>query len=258
MRYTSRTEAERIGQAGAYWEETSDSYRCRGMSSFWINCEKDDTAFTPHLMRDGFWESWILTWFSNHVNPGDNFYDVGANVGFYTLWAATHGCRVVAFEPNPKVAKLLYRSVQENGFDFRVDLEQVALSDDHGTVDLWIPEKHSGAASIAATGPGEIVQVQTWRLDDIYLSSGRTVLKIDAEGAEPQIWAGMQENWVQGNCIAVMEWQKDRYDARAFSDDLYDKAEVSIIDTNGNDYLISQDDLVNRSSLEMIVLRSKK
>ena len=43
--------------------------------------------------------------------------DIGANVGFHTLHMASSGMNVIAFEPSPDTASLLYKSIHENGFN---------------------------------------------------------------------------------------------------------------------------------------------
>lgn len=261
MRYYSRDEVERIGRAGLRWEDRGASYLCRVLSSFWLYCERDDMAFTPWMKTDGFWESWITVWFSQNTNPGDYFYDVGANVGYYTMWAAAHGCKVVSFEPNPQCAARIEWAVEDNGFS-NVNIEGVALSDQTAEVVLWIPAGHSGGASIAGptSANGEMVNVLSYPLDDLYavVTDGRVMMKIDAEGAEPQIWAGMQKQWNVGNTTVVLEYQKDRYDAEAFLDDLYEKADVSVITGDGYDRPAVREELLRTSGLEMLVLRSKK
>lgn len=259
MRYYSRDEVERIGRAGVRCEDRGASYLCRVLSSFWLYCERDDTAFTPWMRSDGFWESWITLWFSQNVNPGDTFLDVGANVGYYSMWAAAHGCKVIAFEPNPECAARIRWAAADNGFD--IEIEEVALSDDQGEAVLWIPTGHSGGASIAGptSGNGEMVNVPKWPLDDIHrIERGQVVMKIDAEGAEPEIWAGMQEQWSFGNTTVVLEWQKDRYDAESFLNNLYANAEVTMIGHDGKEKAAGSEFLLNTSGIEMLVLRSKK
>jgi hypothetical protein len=69
--------------------------------------ESEDMAFVLHLLR-----------------PGDVFYDVGANVGSYTLLAATAGARVHAFEPSPPTAARLRRNVALNALEERVQVHE--------------------------------------------------------------------------------------------------------------------------------------
>jgi FkbM family methyltransferase len=61
---------------------------------------------------------------------GDVFWDIGANVGIYALYAAAHrDIRVLAFEPAAGNYFLLNRSIELNGLDARVQAYCVAFSD---------------------------------------------------------------------------------------------------------------------------------
>jgi FkbM family methyltransferase len=61
----------------------------------------------------------------------DVFWDIGANVGIYSLYAAANrGIRVLAFEPAAGNYFLLNRSIELNGVDDRVQAYCVAFSDD--------------------------------------------------------------------------------------------------------------------------------
>jgi len=60
------------------------------------------------------------------------FVDVGAYVGFYTVLAARHGWRVVAFEPNPISLVLLRYNIALHGVGDRVVIVGKAAGDVHG------------------------------------------------------------------------------------------------------------------------------
>ena len=56
---------------------------------------------------------------AEHLRPGMVFYDLGANLGLFTLLAArlvTAAGKVFSFEPDPKNAASLRRNIQRNGF----------------------------------------------------------------------------------------------------------------------------------------------
>jgi FkbM family methyltransferase len=60
------------------------------------------------------------------------FVDVGAYVGFYTVFAARHGWRVVAFEPNPINVILLKYNISLHGVGDRAIIVSKATGDAHG------------------------------------------------------------------------------------------------------------------------------
>ncbi len=56
---------------------------------------------------------------AEHLRPGMVFYDLGANLGLFTLLAArlvTATGKVFSFEPDPKNSAALRRNIQRNGF----------------------------------------------------------------------------------------------------------------------------------------------
>jgi len=60
------------------------------------------------------------------------FVDVGAYVGFYTVLAARHGWKVVAFEPNPINVILLRYNIALHGVGDRAVIVSKAVGDVHG------------------------------------------------------------------------------------------------------------------------------
>ena len=69
---------------------------------------------------------------SRGVPKGSRFVDVGANLGYFSLAAASLGYSVVSFEPMSRNARKLARSVARNGFKDRVTLYQNAVGDING------------------------------------------------------------------------------------------------------------------------------
>jgi FkbM family methyltransferase len=125
------------------------------------------------------------------VRPGMVCWDVGANVGFYTLFLAelvgTSG-RVFAFEPVPRNVELLRRHVEMN----RCRTAQIfpcALGDLDGEV-KFSPGPNASMGRIAAEGP---LTVPCFRADTL-LATGEVeapdVIKIDVEGAEADVLRG--------------------------------------------------------------------
>src|SRR5919106_5118479 len=76
-------------------------------------------------------EPWTVRWIEDHLRPGEVMYDVGANVGAYTLLAAVAvpGARVVSFEPSPANFAALCANVELNEVAERVIAVPLALGD---------------------------------------------------------------------------------------------------------------------------------
>lgn len=115
--------------------------------------------------------------------------DCGANVGMSILFFKHYypGCRIVAFEPDPRVFKLLESNVRGNGFS-DVELHNKAVADAPGTLLLSIdPEQPSGVHStiIAKSDDRHTLTVEAVKLSDFFERAD--VVKLDIEGAELQV-----------------------------------------------------------------------
>jgi FkbM family methyltransferase len=150
-----------------------------------------------HTFR-GVLEPGLTRRFRETVRPGMVVVDVGANVGMYTLIAARivgPAGRVFSFEPTPRTFAILKDNIQINGFleSGYVQFERVAITDRIGTARFGVYAMNGGHNTLFPEGPdAAYIDVETTTLDAALAGVPRVeVIKIDAEGAEPLIWAGM-------------------------------------------------------------------
>lgn len=258
MRFDTVLELETIGRAGAKLVEDEYGQRARYLSSFWLYVERDDQAFTPHWPT-GYWESWVSCWLSKQWDKFDTFVDIGANVGYFTMQAAKAGVeRVIAIEPNPRLADMLYETRRVNKVIRNVDVWSQAVSNYSGNATLWVPEGHSGGASLRDAAEG--FEVIVTRFDEAYISwdrSNRMLFKIDAEGEEPKIWDGMKRTLARHECEVLLEWHGVRYDRHAFAAELA-KHNLWWIDYSGNEIPINEQWLIDTDELVMVLVRPNK
>lgn len=131
---------------------------------------------------------------------GDVFYDIGANVGFFTMIGAklvgATGA-VYAFEPVPYLARAVHQNACRNRF-WNVNIIEYAVADRVGTDTLQLTA-HPGGATLSSTGvrPADVVEEVPVNLMtiDAWVADGRlkppNVVKIDVEGAEEAVLKGM-------------------------------------------------------------------
>src|ERR1051326_1038525 len=89
--------------------------------------------------------------------PGDVLYDVGANVGIYSLIGARCGAKVFAFEPVPENIRLLRSHVDLNRLS-DVTIVPYALADECGTLSFQLNGSSEGKLDRSG---GLTVQVTT-------------------------------------------------------------------------------------------------
>jgi FkbM family methyltransferase len=147
--------------------------------------------------------------FAEHVPSGGVVWDVGANIGFYSLIAARivgERGKVIAFEPLPDNQQAILRNVELNGIG-NVALVPVALSEEEGEADLeihdsptWAKLDTSGDTSFkrdaAASGT---VRVKLTTLDvQLATLPPPQLVKMDIEGAEVAALRGARK--LLGEC----------------------------------------------------------
>lgn len=125
------------------------------------------------------------------VDRRRNAVDVGANKGTYSYFLGRLARHVYAFEPNPKMFRILARGAGGN-----VTVSPLALSDCNGTAEFRVPRGRRGysnqGGSLSAVKVADnfaAVAVETRKLDDLALRD-IGFIKIDVEGFEEPVLAG--------------------------------------------------------------------
>jgi FkbM family methyltransferase len=192
---------------------------CRVLGKYLVYADAQETGIAPHLALDGYWESWITLALARTLRPGWYCLDVGANHGYYTLIMADavgpEG-RVAPIEPTPRLAELLRQTLDVNGFP-HVEVVQKAASDADGKMlQLVIPDRRSLNARLSevAAPTDEAVVVESVTIDVLTGDWPRVdLIKIDVEGAEEDVWQGMERTVSanRGLCV-ILEFNAPRYD----------------------------------------------
>jgi len=143
------------------------------------------------------------------LRAGDHVWDVGANIGYLSLLAArmvgAQG-RVVAIEPDPECAAAIRANAALNGLA-QVEVVEAAASDRSGVAELVVVRDRlwTRLASVGDHHESEQrVEVRTVALDDLD-GPPPTLVKIDVEGAELAVIAGMARLLREARPIVVCE-----------------------------------------------------
>ena len=154
------------------------------------------------ILLTGVWEPHVTEALRTHLHPGMVFYDVGANIGYDALLAARlvgpRGC-VVAFEPNPVVARRLREHIAINQQPQVEVVEACVVAGDATTVTLYLPPEdriqNPGRATVLPEHGFEPVQCKALRIDDRLAERELPVpdaVKIDVEGFELDVLRSMR------------------------------------------------------------------
>lgn len=131
------------------------------------------------------------------LDPGDTLVDVGANIGLVCLVCLPRlgpAGRAVAVEPQPDCCAVLAQTIALNQLH-NLEVHPLALSNQAGNFTLHLPDPgNRGTASLEPTSSARKYQVVTQNsskfLETLRLS-GEYAVKIDVEGHEGQVLAGM-------------------------------------------------------------------
>jgi len=166
------------------------------VDTFIMALPAEDVRLTSLLTFCGTLEQGLTTLFKDVVREGMTVIDVGANVGTYTLIAASQvglGGTVWGFEPTPRTFEICKLNLELNGFQERARVIRAAVSDRAGRAKLRLFELAGHNTLFGAHDDPSAIEVETVALDEAIAPGARVdVVKIDAEGAEPLILGGMR------------------------------------------------------------------
>jgi FkbM family methyltransferase len=146
--------------------------------------------------------NWIVDWeefhlIENYLTNEDIVFDIGTNMGFYTIWMSKFcnvNGKIHCFEPDCKNFRRLNRNIIINHLQNVTQINQCAVSDYNGHVNFT--EGKDGENHIVNSGSQSTVKVKSIRLDDYVLLHKIlqiAYMKIDVEGFELSVLKGSIE-----------------------------------------------------------------
>lgn len=195
-----------------------------GMESFgyapqpWVVKTKD--GFLMHLLRgdkmisksiadSGEWEPEVADAVRQHVKFGTKFLDIGANLGYFSLLAASLGGNVYAIEPNPETRNLMGESAVDN--KFTLTMSPYAASNVTGKFTLnteGLGNQGEAFLTLLNEKTGPTVEVRP--LDDILPFDWQPdVIKMDIEGEEWNAIQGSPEIFEKAR-VVIFEYSPEQ------------------------------------------------
>ena len=142
------------------------------------------------MMEDGVWEPETLDIMERYLSDGGRFVDIGAWVGPTSLFAASLGSEVEAFEPHPENIKNLKRNIKVASFIKSIKVHEYGLWKTTGKQMLYATVgKTSGASIIPSRFSKFPVSIKLRNLDEIteLNKDNLSLIKMDIEGAEYEL-----------------------------------------------------------------------
>jgi FkbM family methyltransferase len=157
-------------------------------------------------------EPFTVEWIEANFGDGDVLYDIGANVGSYSLIAASVASRgtVYAFEPSFASFAVLCSNIAINGLDERIVPIPLALGATTSTTTLkyWGMGPGSGVLDESVRDDAGTFEQRALcvRLDDLVQIFGLrppTLVKLDVDGVESDVIAGAAETLSAARSVIV-------------------------------------------------------
>lgn len=132
------------------------------------------------------------------LNQAQVVFDIGANVGLYSLLAASHSKpqHIYTFEPMPTIANVLRRNMLANQFD-QVSIHEIALTDSNGEITFHIPIQPTYPMGSSTNenfrANTKAITVQAMTLDTFVEQHNIDkidLMKVDTESTEPAVLRG--------------------------------------------------------------------
>lgn len=188
------------------------------------------------------WEPNLSRFLKKSLRDSDVFYDIGSNVGYYSLLAAKQDCTVVAIDPDPANIAVLKENIALNNFD-KIRFKQIGLGEKNEDR-LFFRSKRSnnGQSGFISRNPIASFKVNIYQLDNLIEHHNfplPTVIKIDTEGWEEKVLIGAKKLLEHAPPRLIIF--ESEMDAKALNDkesivNLLGEYHYAIIDTHLDDY----------------------
>lgn len=173
----------------------------------WINdarlvLGKGESGLTGNLYC-GLMEFEDMSFLLHYLHSEDEFFDIGANAGVYTVLASSvKGCATHAFEPVPQTFERLIDQIKLNRAEALVDLRNCGVGASNDTLEFTTTYDCTNRVN---TDPNNtnVVEIPVIALDDEFDPAANTVVKIDVEGFEKYVLEGGSNFFLNPN-VAVL------------------------------------------------------
>jgi FkbM family methyltransferase len=167
---------------------------------------------TGQYVQQGIGEPQVQQALVDLLRPGMTFYDLGANIGYFSLIAARlvgPTGRVVSFEADPEIAARLGENLARNNFS-HARVEQKAVWSEATTVSFVRVDPNTspdrGLGHVSADSSIDTITVEAVSLDRyVTAQNSPDFLKCDVEGAEAEVFRGADRLLADRRTVLLVE-----------------------------------------------------
>ncbi len=158
--------------------------------------ETDVRSVPFSVLADGYYEPFQSDILLELGKNSKRFFDIGANMGFYSLALAIENPNllVTSFEPQPDVYQMMLKNIELNGLQKRIKLVNMGLGHQVEELTMYIPSfTGTGGGSLKNLhedeGEAREIKIPVKPLDTIETALV-DLIKIDVEGFELNVISG--------------------------------------------------------------------
>ncbi len=183
---------------------------------FRLRCDLQDPEQQKIYFYGHYHERYEARLIRGALSPGENFWDIGANIGYFTLLAAAalnNTGEIVAFEPGKVAYERLQENISLNNFT-NVTAVNLAASNRGGEAKLYLATEIADTGANLYQGGNERTQfeiIHTIPLDIFFAQKKLPAphfIKIDVEGAELVVLQGATEILTKSSPLLLIEMEE--------------------------------------------------
>lgn len=182
------------------------------MPTFKMYASAEDKSIGKTIIYKRAYERPVTQMFKEHLRPGMGVLDLGANIGYFSLLAASlvgPAGFVQSWEPAPLNVRALCASRAVNGFE-NIEVVQAAAAEKNGLLQYFRNSINGSVAGVEHTSPDDLFTAETvmgLRVDD-FISPNTQVgfIKIDVEGYEFKALLGARKTIERCRPVIVSEF----------------------------------------------------
>lgn len=196
----------------------------------------------------------------NIIKPNDVIWDIGANVGFYTMLFSklANDGKVISFEPVSGTRSFLEQQIKINNSG-NVTIKPIALGNIAGDAEIYFSESNAGEGTASLVHKNEAKRytekILISTIDDVLENTPEpTFLKIDVEGFQNNVFLGGQRFFTDHEPLIMAEL-RDSHDTMVESERIIRNYGFDIFEIKKNCVLKKCDSFTKSASRNFILCK---
>ena len=186
---------------GENWIIKSPFMTLKGYGQHRLNGGKYSNGLFARLDRLSRHYGYGVEW---KISKNDLVVDIGANIGEFSLFCLRKGARVLSVEPDPVILKCTKKNVSK--YKRSVGVEESVVSNSDGCVEFYQAPSSADSSIIKPDSYDQKLSLNSITLDSLYEKYDLRMVhlvKCDAEGAEPEVFANASKALAKTKVVTV-------------------------------------------------------